>query len=169
LTARRDAAPADAVADREHPARDPVARLKRRADFLRAANGRKSHARALTVQMTPRPMEGGGECVPESARVGLTVTKRVGGAVERNRIRRRLREALRAVPQLAIRPGHDYVIVARRDALAMPFSVLTAELDRAVRRVHAKPADAGRHGDARDGGRGRDPAEGRSDTAKTER
>lgn len=68
---------------------------------------------------------------PAAARFGLTVTKKTGGAVERNRIRRRLREALRQ-PGLASEPGHDYVIVARRDALEVPFKTLVAELSKTL-------------------------------------
>ena len=55
------------------------------------------------------------------------MTKKVGGAVERNRIKRRLREALRT-PGLATDAAHDYVLVARRDALTVPFAGLIADL-----------------------------------------
>ncbi len=57
-------------------------------------------------------------------RVGFTVTKRQGNAVERNRMRRRLKEAVRLSAGLAMKPGHDYVIVARRDVLNTEFAVL---------------------------------------------
>jgi ribonuclease P protein component len=145
--------------------------LKKRADFLRAAAGRKFHTNALTVQVTPQPTSGADGFTGNDVRVGLTVTKKVGGAVERNRIRRRLREALRTAPRLAMRPGHDYVIVARRDALVMPFAALIAELDRAVRRVHAKAVKAGRHAAGlRAQAPGRDAAEVHSNTPpQTER
>jgi ribonuclease P protein component len=92
--------------------------------------------------MAPRPqtvpdaeiVSDGGEDAPP--RFGFTVTKKVGRAVERNRIRRRLKEALRLLPDLPARKSSDYVIVARRDALSAPFSTLQAELSRAIVAVH---------------------------------
>ena len=65
-------------------------------------------------------------------RFGLTVTRKVGNAVERNRIRRRLREAIRTCCGADMVPGFDYVIVARRDLLSLPFDTLTGELSRRV-------------------------------------
>jgi ribonuclease P protein component len=65
------------------------------------------------------------------------VTKKTGGAVERNRMRRRLREALRQVAPMAAKPGHYYVIVARRLVLDASFDHLLADLESAFRRVHA--------------------------------
>ena len=103
--------------------------------------------RSLTLQSREREV-GRAELGP---RFGLTVTKKVGCAVERNRIRRRLREALRT-PGLAAKAGHDYVIVARRDALTAPFAVLVNELSQALefRGRAAKPS-------RRVGGRGSRP------------
>ena len=76
-----------------------------------------------------------GPAIPAVARVGLTVTKKTGGAVERNRIRRRLREALRHAKALSTEPETDYVLVARREALTLPFATLVADLETAVRRA----------------------------------
>lgn len=72
-----------------------------------------------------------------AARFGLTITKKVGNAVERNRIRRRLREAIRTTCRDDMIPGFDYVIVARRDLLEAPFDVVTSELSRRFSRVRA--------------------------------
>ena len=126
------------------PSRDvgtPVpARLKVRPDFLRAASGGRVHSRSLSLQVYRRRA---GDASPEAgARVGLTVTKKAGNAVERNRIKRRFREALRA-PGLAALPDHDYVIVARRDALAAPFAALVGEVRRCLADA-AKGRDAGK-------------------------
>ncbi len=108
-------------------------RLRRRADFVAASTGKRVHMRNFSLQGLSR-----GE--PDGVRIGLTVTKKVGGAVERNRIRRRLKEALRLCPNLAVQGGHDYVVVARREALAAPFAGLQLELQRAVTKLHsAKP------------------------------
>ena len=101
------------------------ARLKTRPEFIRVGKGRRVYGRCLGLQLARRD-DGVGRGLSE-CRVGLTVTKKVGGAVERNRIKRRLREALRA-PGLATDAAHDYVIVARRDALTVPFTGLIADL-----------------------------------------
>ena len=123
-------------------------RLRRRADFLRAAQGKRFFARGLTLQAAPRPIpsepmetRAPGSMVPlagkRAPRFGFTVTKHSGGAVERNRIRRRLKEALRLLDPLPARPGHDYVIVARPEALSMPFQALQGELIRALGKIDA--------------------------------
>jgi len=77
------------------------------------------------------------------ARIGLTVTRQVGNSVERNRIRRRLREALRVSCRADMANGFDYVVVARRDVLTLPFATLTGELSRRLSKVRPKalPAD----------------------------
>lgn len=103
--------------------------LKIRRDFQRAAKGRRCNASSLGLQAVLRPE--GGSSAP---RFGLTVTKRVGNAVERNRIKRRLRAVLRE-PSLAPQAGHDYVIVARREALSLPFAGLVADLTKTLNQV----------------------------------
>lgn len=127
-----------------------LTRLKKRADFLRAARGQRTHSRSLSLQTFKRA-----EANDESpgARIGLTVTRKVGGAVERNRIKRRLREALRS-PDLAPQAGHDYVIVARRDALTIPFLKLVADLSRSL--AQAREGSPVRRG-SRNGPRGTIP------------
>lgn len=104
----------------------PPARLKIRRDFVRASSGGRVHSRSLSLQVYGRKADVDATVGP---RVGLTVTKKVGNAVERNRVKRRFREALRA-PDLKTSPDHDYVIVARRDALSAPFSKLVSEVQR---------------------------------------
>jgi ribonuclease P protein component len=89
-------------------------RLKQRADFLAAATGAKFHAAGFVLQSRAR-----GDQRPP--RVGFTVSKKVGDAVVRNRVRRRLREVVRQVAPGCIVPGHDYVLVGRRAALKLSF------------------------------------------------
>lgn len=127
---------------------DVLARLKKRADFKAAAKGVKVAGRLrdcapFAVQAVRRTAATGDDV----ARVGFTVTKRVGNAVERNRIKRRLRAAAdaRAGDFVA---ATDYVLIARRDALTAPFPVLCdglgAALASAARRLeasHRMPAD----------------------------
>lgn len=66
-------------------------------------------------------------------RVGFTVTKKTGNAVQRNRVRRRLKEAVRVHAARDMQPGNDYVIVGRDDVLDAPFGQLAAELSRRIR------------------------------------
>lgn len=82
-------------------------RLRKRADFLLAAKAPALSRGAVFVQMRKR--EDGEPLV----RVGFTATKKIGGAVERNRAKRRLREAARLILPLHARPSHDYVFIAR--------------------------------------------------------
>ena len=116
----------------ERKSRAAPVRLKRRAEFQRVARGRRTHATAFTLQSLARPAESPlGE-----PRFGLTVTRKVGNAVVRNRIRRRLKEALRLAPGLEARADHDYVLVARLEALGRPFETLMKDLARALRAAH---------------------------------
>ena len=107
----------------------PMERLRQRADFLAAATGVKVPAAAFVLQAKRRDDEG-------PARFGFTVSKKVGNAVERNRVRRRLREIVRLHAAGRIRAGHDYVLVGRRAALALPFERIKRDFDGAVRRAH---------------------------------
>ena len=104
-------------------------RLKERADFLAAAAAAKASGAAFTLQARARDDQG-------PPRVGFTVSKKVGNAVERNRVRRRLREIVRLAPAGRLQTGHDYVLVGRRAALGLPFARMVAELDGALDRLH---------------------------------
>jgi ribonuclease P protein component len=104
-------------------------RLIKRADFVAAAGAMRAPGSAFLMQARDRRE-------PGAARVGYTVTKKTGNSVERNRIRRRLRQAARnVVPRLG-HEGYDYVLIARRAALAAPYSLLVQELERALGRLH---------------------------------
>jgi ribonuclease P protein component len=105
-------------------------RLRQRADFLAAASGIKVPASAFMLQARRRADDG-------PVRFGFTVSKKVGNAVERNRVRRRLREMVRLAASGRTRAGHDYVLVGRRAALKVPFERMTKDFDGALRRVHA--------------------------------
>lgn len=115
----------------EHAPR--LERLKKRAEFLNAAKGRRFYSKSFGLQAMRRP-DPVADAVP---RFGFTVTKKLGGAVVRNRIRRRLREALRLSVGLSALPGYDYVILAREAALRQAFPALQEELARAFAEVHA--------------------------------
>lgn len=70
-------------------------------------------------------------------RVGFTVSRKVGNAVARNRVRRRLREAARLVIPAQARPDLDYVLVGRQGAQARDFAALRQELLEALKRLKA--------------------------------
>jgi ribonuclease P protein component len=123
-----------------------VERLKRRSDFRAVANGVRTSGRAFALQARRRDENG-------APRVGFTVSRQVGNAVERNRVRRRLREVVRmsaALGSEGLCPGHDYVLVGRRAALAAPFSEmmrdLTAALSGSRDKAAAEVLSAGRRG-----------------------
>ncbi len=69
----------------------------------------------------------------DAPRVGFTVTRKVGNAVVRNRIRRRLKEAVRVHAAGDMQPGNDYVIVGREEVLTAPFAAIKTELSRRIR------------------------------------
>ncbi|MGJ0506739.1 MAG: ribonuclease P protein component [Methylocystis sp.] len=121
-------------------AKQKLARLRRRQDFVRASKtGARFSARLFTLQMAG---QGAGDD-PESradARFGFTVTKKVAGAVGRNRIRRRLKEALRASGGLGARAGRDYVFVARREALHAPFADIVTQMSEGFARLDERHA-----------------------------
>jgi ribonuclease P protein component len=71
-------------------------------------------------------------------RLGLTASRKIGGAVERNRAKRRLRAAAEAVLPLYGLPGNDYVLVARRETLTRPFEGLIGDLKSALAAAHAR-------------------------------
>jgi ribonuclease P protein component len=106
-------------------------RLRQRADFLAAAaSGTKLPAAAFVLQARKRSDEG-------PVRLGFTVSKKVGNAVERNRVRRRLREIVRLLDARRMQAGYDYVVVGRRAALTVPYDAMTKDFEGALRRVHA--------------------------------
>lgn len=108
-----------------------VQRLKRRPQFLAvAASGKRVSAPSFTLQAAPRP-----EAEPaEAIGIGLTATRRLGGAVVRNRARRRLRAAVARTAACAA-PGFDYVLIARAEAVRQRFAELERDLCAAFRRV----------------------------------
>jgi len=106
-------------------------RLRQRADFLAVAAGIKVPAAAFVLQAHNRADDG-------PVRLGFTVSKKVGNAVERNRVRRRLREIVRLSGPNRMQAGHDYVLIGRRAALNVPFARIAEDFQAALQRLQAR-------------------------------
>ena len=100
-------------------------RIKRRQDFLEAARAHSRSRTGVVVQARRRNDE-------EPARVGFTVTRKLGPAVLRNRIRRRLKEAVRCKAASGLQAGTDYVFIGRSATAGRPFFLLMADIELAV-------------------------------------
>lgn len=110
--------------------------LKKRAEFLRVRGGARFATPSFVLETRPRPAAAEASPDANGARFGFTVTKKLGGAVDRNRIRRRLKAAIgELAPRLAL-PGHDYVLIARAAARDRAFTDVKKDLERAFQRVH---------------------------------
>ena len=112
--------------------RSSMERLRQRADFLAAATGARAPVSGFVLQALNRREDG-------PVRVGFTVSKKVGNAAERNRVRRRLREVVRLAPEAPLRPGYDYVLIGRAAGLKRPFDGLQNDIAMALKRLHPQP------------------------------
>ena len=110
-------------------------RLRKRPEFLRVAKGRRYFTPAFALQAAMRAPD---DTSAAAARFGLTVTKKTGNSVQRNRMRRRLREAIKQASGMDARPGCDYVIVAQRETLSRPFAALIGDIEKAVAEINEK-------------------------------
>lgn len=107
--------------------------LTKRADFL-AANSGTRNARAGFVLLT-RPNDGQG------IRFGITVTKKIGNAVVRNRMKRRFRELLRAALPAQGLPDHDHVLIGRAGGIERDFHLMADELAQVLERARGGRGD----------------------------
>lgn len=115
------------------PAR--VGRLLQREDFLRVAAQRRSCATpGVVVQCASQPADTSDE---DSLRFGLTLSRKVGGAVSRNRARRRLRALALEVLDRHAAGARDYVLIGRTETVRRPFADLRRDLEKALRRLGA--------------------------------
>ncbi|HWL67352.1 MAG TPA: ribonuclease P protein component [Geminicoccus sp.] len=105
--------------------------LKKRPDFLRVAKGRRWHGSGMVVQYAAR-------VVPdERTGVGFTASRKVGGAVVRNRAKRRLRAVVRELVPAAAPAGLDLVLIARPQTATLPYAVLREDLTQALAKIRA--------------------------------
>lgn len=107
------------------------ARMRKRSDFLSMRGARRYNCESFTLQARSRAEN---EISGSYCRFGFTVTRKIGNAVQRNRVRRRLKEAARIAADHAV-CGHDYVIIARPAAIAQTFSALAGDLARGIEMV----------------------------------
>ena len=112
-------------------ASSPITRLTKRSEFLACAKAPSCAKGAVVVQARRR-----GDETP-LVRVGFTATKRIGGAVERNKAKRRMREAARLLLPEHARPGHDYVFIARGGVTTRPWPRLLDDVKSALIRLAA--------------------------------
>ncbi len=122
------------------------AHLLKHADFRRVYdNGRRQFSGNFTVFFLPGPVAADSKN-PAPVRVGFTVGRAIGGAIERNRIRRRVREAVRFhLTELAgLTVPVDVVINPKKSVLKVEFSVLSSEVSQAFQVIRRKldPAKA---------------------------
>ncbi len=107
--------------------------LKSRKEFLAVRGGARASVPVCLLEARKRRP---GALLSEGPRFGFTITKKLGNAVTRNRIRRRLKAALTALESEFAAEGFDYVIVARQAAFNRPFADLQNDLRRALELVH---------------------------------
>ena len=125
-----------------------ITRLKNRADFIQARKGARSFERAFVLQLFKRLPQNPPQNPPlihtmnspnsdqlNDLRVGFTVTKKIGNAVVRNRIKRRLREALKQTNIPTRFAGCDAVFIARIEAAELPFQALITQMSHAFAHI----------------------------------
>ena len=123
-------------------ARRLISKLTRRSEFLACAKAPYCAKGAIVVQARPR------EDDDTLIRVGFTATKRIGGAVQRNRAKRRMREAARQVLPLIATPGTDYVIIARTGVITREWTRLLDNVKSALLRLATERSDPHLNGPA---------------------
>lgn len=120
-----------------------IGRLKTRPEFLFVKGGKRFAAPSLVLQARRRLPSAAHP--PDLARFGFTATKSLGGAVVRNRARRRLKEAVRLTAPGHASEGYDYVLIARGGTVQRPFIELIKDLERALAKVHGPTSAKTRH------------------------
>lgn len=113
-----------------------IGRIYTRKDFLKIAGARRKWvASGLILQVRPSDEPAAAGAHAEGRRVGFTASKKVGNAVKRNRAKRRLRAAVRAVMADGAAPEHDYVVIARAETVTRPYELLKQDLAAGLRRL----------------------------------
>ncbi|HEX3675812.1 MAG TPA: ribonuclease P protein component [Sphingomicrobium sp.] len=106
--------------------------MKKRADFLAANGGLRATTPGFVLLVLDRKDQ------DPRMRVGFTVTKKIGGAVVRNRMKRRFRALAREILSTNGLPGADHVMIGRAKGVERDFGVLRSELATALDRLRPK-------------------------------
>lgn len=109
----------------------PYKIITKRADFLRANRGRRYARPGFVLLVSDRQDD------DPAIRLGITITKKVGNAVVRNRMRRRFRELMREMLDEKGKPGADHILIGRGGGIEMDFALLRAEMAQALGRIAA--------------------------------
>ena len=123
--------------------------LKKRAEFLQVRGGRRWSTPSFVLEARSRR---DATAKPVGARFGFTVSKKIGSAVVRNRVRRRLRALASALDPTRVKDSYDYVLTARPGAVDRAYLDLKADLEQALARVH-QPPSSGRGASRNEDGR----------------
>jgi ribonuclease P protein component len=107
-------------------------RLVRRAEFLAANNGKRVPMPGFVLLVRPRADE------DATMGIGLTVSKKIGGAVVRNRMKRRFRALAREILPEAGTPGADHVLIGRSGGIERDYDLLGSELRKALAKAAAR-------------------------------
>ena len=111
----------------------PLERLRKRSEFLKVSKaGERWVTPAFIIQAYHRAVE-------DLPRYGITASKKIGGAVQRNRAKRRLRVLIREILPSIASPGMDYVFIARQDILKRDFSLMKKDLSHAIKKLSQQP------------------------------
>ena len=104
--------------------------IKKRVDFLKVSkNGKKIFTKGFVLQKYKRTMDSKND----SIRIGFTITKKIGGAVIRNKIKRRFRTIIREIFSKYLRKNYDYVIIANKKSLIMDYKELKSDVIKTVK------------------------------------
>ncbi|MBC2777551.1 ribonuclease P protein component [Parasphingopyxis marina] len=107
-----------------------MATLRKRRDFLAANSGKRAAMPGFVLLVRDRKDE------DDTIRLGITVTKKIGGAVVRNRMKRRFRALGRDLLPERGKPGADYVMIGRQGGIERDFAKMRGELAEALGRIN---------------------------------
>ena len=106
--------------------------IKKRVDFLKVSkSGKKIFTKGFILQKYKRDFLSKEK--ENTARVGLTVTKKIGSAVVRNKIKRRFRSIIKEVSNEYLKKNYDYVIIANKKSLIMDYKELKSDIIKTVK------------------------------------
>ena len=104
--------------------------IKKRVDFLKVSkSGKKIFTKGFILQKYKRSMDS----EKDTIRIGFTITKKIGGAVIRNKIKRRFRAIIREIFTKYLKKNYDYVIIANKKSLIMDYKELKIDVIKTVK------------------------------------